>query len=63
MNKFKVLGVVFMLSIILGIFAQYNLGMTSIQYAISGVYQFLNFLSLLCVILFGSLAALTLDNK
>ena len=63
MNKYKVLGVALMVSIILAIGSATVLGFTSIQYAISGVPQFLLFLSGLCITLFGSLSALTLDNN
>jgi hypothetical protein len=62
MNKNKVLGVALMVSIIIGIISTYSLGVTSIQYAISGYAEFGAYLAGLCVILFGSLAALTLDN-
>lgn len=62
MNKYKVLGVALILSVILEIVSEVKLGMVSIQYATSGTWQFLGFLSLLCVILFGSFASLTLDS-
>ena len=63
MNKNKVLGAALMVSIILGIISTSYLGVTSIQYAISGYAEFGTYLSGLCVILFGSFSALTLNNN
>lgn len=63
MNKYQVLGVLLMLSIILGIFTAFKLDMASVQYASSGTIPFLDFLSRICIVLFGSFAALTLDRK
>jgi hypothetical protein len=63
MNKNKVLGAVLMLVIILGVFTSYKLGFASIQYATSGTVEFLDFLSRICVVLFGSFVALTLDKQ
>lgn len=62
MNKYKVLGAALMVSIILGILAAYNLGLTSIQHMYKDGWTFVLTLSGLCVVLFGSLAALTLDT-
>jgi uncharacterized protein involved in cysteine biosynthesis len=62
MNKYKTLGVALMVSIILAILSATTLGYTSIQWAISGIPQFLLFLSGLCIILFGSFSALTLNK-
>lgn len=63
MNKYKVLGVMLMVVIILNIYTSFDLGVASIQYATSGTVEFLDFLSRICVVLFGSFAALTLDRK
>ncbi len=62
MNKFKVLGVALMVSIILLIASAYALGLTSIDYALSGNAQAILFISGLCIMLFGSLSALTVDK-
>ena len=62
MNKYKVLGAVLMIFIILGIITSFNLGTSSLQYAISGTNEFLDFLSRICIVLFGAWAALSLDR-
>lgn len=62
MKKYKILGVVLMLSIMLSIYTSFQLDTLSIQYAISGTMEFLSVLSLLTITLFGSLTALTLDK-
>ena len=62
MNKYKALGTLLMVVVLLQIFASYKLGALSLQFAVSGVSQFLFFLSVICFVLFGSLAALTLDK-
>jgi hypothetical protein len=62
MNKYKVLGAALMVSIILATLAAYNLGLTSIQYATSGVFEGLLFMSSLAIVLFSAFASLTLDK-
>ena len=62
MNKYKALGAVLMIFIILGIFTAFKLNMSSVQYATSGTIQFLDFLARICIVLFGSWAALSLDK-
>lgn len=63
MNKFKVLGAALMVSILIGILSAHQLGLTSVQHMHKDTWTFLLTLSGLCVILFGSLAALELDNS
>lgn len=62
MNKYKLLGVALMLSIILTILGYFELNMLSIAFAVSNKWNFIAFLGLLCVTLFGSFAALALDK-
>jgi hypothetical protein len=62
MNKFKVLGVALMVSIILAIISATMLGYTSIQWAVQSQTNAILFISGLCIILFGSLSALTVDK-
>lgn len=61
MNKYKLLGAALMFSIIGMIVAMFHFGMTGVQWASQSSWNFLALLSLLCVTLFGSFAALTLD--
>lgn len=63
MNKFQVLGVALMVSILISIYASFKLDMTSIAYMSSTTDAFLHSLGLLGTILFGSFAALTLDKQ
>ena len=62
MNKYKVLGVALMVSIILAIISATMLGYTSIQWAVSSQTNAVLFISGLCIILFGSLSALTVNK-
>lgn len=62
MNKYKVLGTALMVSIIFAIGSAHTLGFTSIQWAISGIAEAILFISALCIILFVSLSALTVDK-
>lgn len=62
MNKYQLLGIALMVGIIMMICASFKLEQTSIEYATSGVAEFLHFLAMLCITLFGSFAALTLDK-
>lgn len=58
----KVIGFSLMSVILLAIVTSTILGTITTQYATSGTVQFLNWLSLICLFLFGSLSALTLDK-
>lgn len=62
MNKYKLLGGVLMLSIIVAIVSAYTLGFTSIQWATESLNNAVLFIAGLCITLFGSLSALTLDK-
>lgn len=62
MNKFKVLVVALMVSIILATISATMLGYTSIQWAVSSQTNAILFISGLCIVLFGSLSALTVDK-
>ena len=63
MNKFKVLGVAQMVSIIVAIAAAHNLGFTSGAWAGQSTTHMVLWIAGLCIILFGSLSALTIDKK
>jgi uncharacterized protein involved in cysteine biosynthesis len=62
MNKYRVLGVALMVSILLGTGSLFSKDLLSIQSMATDIPTFLSYLAGLCVILFGSLAALTLDK-
>jgi hypothetical protein len=62
MNKYKILGGVLMLSIIVAIVSAHTLGFTSVQWATESLNNAVLFISALCIVLFGSLSALTLDK-
>lgn len=62
MNKYKTLGVVFMVSTIVATLSAYKLGYTDINWALDSTANALLFISGLCIMLFGSLLALTADK-
>lgn len=62
MNKYKVLGAALMVSIVMGEAALFANGFLDIKKMATDIPTFLSYLAGLCVILFGSLAALTLDK-